>query len=153
MFNYDFEGKPTGARASAKARLVAAVVAIACAVLLGTAATLQADDRGHGTHTQLGLPPCGFANATGMPCATCGMTTSFALAADGKLISAFQAQPFGALLAVAAAVTLLLTAYAAVSGLNLVPLLGLVFNTPVLVTLGALLIAGWGYKLVLGLGG
>jgi hypothetical protein len=31
------------------------------------------------THTQMGLPPCSFKTMSGLPCPSCGMTTSFAL--------------------------------------------------------------------------
>lgn len=60
---------------------------------------LHPDTRGHGTHEQLGLPPCGFLMVTGFPCPSCGMTTSFALTMRGRWISAFLVQPFGFLLA------------------------------------------------------
>lgn len=51
------------------------------------------------THTQLGLPPCTFKAVTGMPCASCGMTTSFALSIRGDLFHAVQANFVGTLLA------------------------------------------------------
>src|SRR5438132_6029980 len=35
------------------------------------------------THMQLGLPPCNFRILTGLPCPSCGMTTSFALLVRG----------------------------------------------------------------------
>ncbi|MCA9610613.1 MAG: hypothetical protein KC619_33690, partial [Myxococcales bacterium] len=36
--------------------------------VLVTAAMLTPSPEGHGTHTQLGLPPCGFLVYTGYPC-------------------------------------------------------------------------------------
>ncbi|NBO19844.1 MAG: DUF2752 domain-containing protein, partial [Proteobacteria bacterium] len=38
---------------------------------------LTPDARGLGTHEQLGLPPCGFYLWYGLPCPSCGMTTSW----------------------------------------------------------------------------
>jgi hypothetical protein len=67
--------------------------------LLGLARTLKPDPRGFGTHTQLGLPPCIFATATGRLCPTCGMTTSFAWFARGRLDRSWQTNPAGCLLA------------------------------------------------------
>lgn len=51
------------------------------------------------THRQLGLPPCSFKEATGYPCPSCGMTTSFALLVRGDVWNALQANAVGALLA------------------------------------------------------
>ena len=70
--------------------------------LLVTAATLQPDTRGFGTHQQLGLPPCSFKEMTGLRCPSCGMTTSWSNMMDGKVISSFQANTGGALLAITA---------------------------------------------------
>ena len=69
----------------------------ACTVL-GVAAWLRPDPTGHGTHTQLGLPPCGMMVNTGIPCPSCGMTTAFAFAIRGNVIESLRAQPFGTLL-------------------------------------------------------
>lgn len=85
------------------ARLGAGVCAAACLAVLITAWRLQPSAAGHGTHTQLGLPACGFALAFNKPCFTCGMTTAFAHAAHGQFWAGFKAQPFGLLLSVATA--------------------------------------------------
>ncbi len=50
---------------------------------------------GYGTHQQLGLPPCAFFKLTGIPCPSCGLTTSFAHAARLHFYQAFVTQPFG----------------------------------------------------------
>lgn len=67
------------------------------AVLI-TAAALTPSAAGHGTHTQLGLAPCGFLAYTGYPCPGCGLTTSFAHMIRLQVIGAFEANPFGILL-------------------------------------------------------
>jgi hypothetical protein len=51
------------------------------------------------THRQLGLPPCTFYYATGVPCPACGMTTSFALLVRGDVAHSLQANWVGTLLA------------------------------------------------------
>ncbi|MFW6336806.1 MAG: DUF2752 domain-containing protein [Phycisphaeraceae bacterium] len=140
-------------RAGTSARWWSAAVAVACLAGLIVASQLRASDAGLGTHTQLGLAPCGFEAATGMPCATCGMTTSFALAADGRLIDAFHVQPFGALLALLSAVAVLLAGYAAIAGMSLMPLLSALTNSSVILTAVALLLAAWAYKMMLSIGG
>jgi Protein of unknown function (DUF2752) len=51
------------------------------------------------THRQMGLPPCTFKQLTGMPCPSCGMTSSFALTVRGDLWNAAQANWVGMVLA------------------------------------------------------
>jgi len=51
------------------------------------------------THRQLGLPPCTFKEMTGLPCPSCGMTTSFSFMVRGDVWNAVQANVVGALLA------------------------------------------------------
>ncbi len=51
------------------------------------------------THLQLGLPPCTFRMLTGLPCPSCGMTTSFALLAHGDPANSLRANSVGTLLA------------------------------------------------------
>lgn len=80
-------------------RLSLAAAAAGIVAVLGTAAVLRPDPRGHGTHTQLGLAPCNYFRMTGRRCPACGMTTAFAWAVRGRLDRAWGANPAGALLA------------------------------------------------------
>lgn len=52
------------------------------------------------THLQIGLPPCTFRYLTGVPCPSCGMTTSFALLMRADLENSLRANAVGTLLAV-----------------------------------------------------
>ena len=67
------------------------------------AALLTPDPDGFGTHTQLGLPPCGFFVVTGLPCPGCGLTTCFAFMIRGDVVEATRANPFGVMLFLASA--------------------------------------------------
>ena len=42
------------------------------------ARSIEPDQRGYGTHEQVGLPPCTFIRVFNVRCPTCGMMTSFA---------------------------------------------------------------------------
>jgi len=70
------------------------IVAGAIAVL-AVALAIEPDVRGYGTHTQLGLPPCGFLLLTGSPCPGCGLTTAFAHGIRGQWSLAASANPLG----------------------------------------------------------
>lgn len=61
---------------------------------------LEPSPRGHGTHQQLGFPPCSIQFLFGVPCPGCGMTTSFAWYVRGNWIKAWQANPAGLYLAI-----------------------------------------------------
>ncbi|QDU81704.1 hypothetical protein Pla110_34490 [Polystyrenella longa] len=54
---------------------------------------------GSGTHQQLGLPPCTMKVVMGIPCPSCGMTTSFSNFVRGNFVAAYSANPAGLLLA------------------------------------------------------
>src|SRR6185437_2336397 len=43
--------------------------------------------RSMATHRQMGLPPCTFYATCGLPCPSCGMTTSFSLLIHGDAIN------------------------------------------------------------------
>ncbi len=74
------------------------VVALGGTTVIGLAAWLEPDARGHGTHEQLGLSPCIFHTLTGLPCPMCGATTAFSHLAHGHVVEAVLAQPFAAVL-------------------------------------------------------
>ena len=52
-----------------------------------------------GTHQQLGLPECNFKALSGLPCPSCGMTTSFALLVRADVWNSMRANFAGTMLA------------------------------------------------------
>lgn len=52
------------------------------------------------THTQMGFPRCTFKKITGVPCPSCGMTSSFSLLIHGDPWNSLRANFVGTLLAV-----------------------------------------------------
>lgn len=64
-------------------------------ITLAIARALNPSAKGYGTHQQLGLPPCVFFKLTGIPCPSCGLTTSFAHATRLHLYQSLITQPFG----------------------------------------------------------
>lgn len=133
-------------RATGRERLVAGLASLACAGVLGIGAWLEPATPGHGTHTQLGLPPCGWATVLGFPCPTCGMTTSFAHAADGNLAASFSAQPAGCLMAVATAIGFWCTLHVAVTGSRLGGPAAALLRPRSMWVVAGLCLAAWAYK-------
>jgi hypothetical protein len=84
-----------GRQADGFERALFGLVALGALVCLILAAWINPDRRGHGTHEQLGLPPCGMVAAYGLPCPSCGFTTSFALAVRFRFWESLVNQPFG----------------------------------------------------------
>jgi hypothetical protein len=84
-----------GPRITTASRWTLAAITVACLVVLAVAGRLRPSPLGHGTHTQLGLPPCSFRVATGLPCPSCGMTTAFAWTVRGRIDQAWAANPAG----------------------------------------------------------
>lgn len=128
-------------------RLIAAAALLPCVAVLLVAASLTPDPAGTGTHRQLGLPPCGMLAATGLPCATCGMTTAFSYTAHGELWSALVTQPAGATLAVLTAMAIPTLGYAVVTGAALGPLARALLRPRTALLLAVLVMAGWAYTL------
>ena len=64
--------------------------------VIGVVLTPSVD--GHGTHQQLGLPPCPCVLIFNRPCPGCGLTTSWSSLLHGRIGAAFKANWFGPLL-------------------------------------------------------
>ncbi|MBM4391946.1 MAG: DUF2752 domain-containing protein [Deltaproteobacteria bacterium] len=79
-------------------RVVGAVLAVPSWTVLGLARWLDPNPQGYGTHLQLGMSECTMMHFTGYPCPMCGMTTTFALYADLRVVDALLNQPFGLVL-------------------------------------------------------
>ncbi len=127
-------------------RLIWAAVSVGCLSLLGIAAWLDPSPAGHGTHTQLGLPPCGWSAYLHHPCPTCGMTTAFSLAVHGRPLASFLAQPMGFLLCLATAGGFWAALYISLTGSQLGRVFGRMVTPRVLWCVAALAAAAWAYK-------
>ncbi len=62
---------------------------------ISVAAFLEPNVAGHGTHTQIGFPPCPWQSVYARPCPTCGMTTAWAAMLNGDFALAIRAHLFG----------------------------------------------------------
>lgn len=88
-------GRPLSSRARV-------LLTVGGALLVGgfvLAASVTPDPRGFGTHERLGLAPCTVRRMFGIPCPTCGMTTSFAHFVRGHIRQSARANVAGCLLA------------------------------------------------------
>jgi hypothetical protein len=74
------------------------------------------------------------------------MTTAFALAAKGRILDSFVAQPMGCLLAVMAGMTLVGAAWTVVSGHTLWPVYERLWTARTAWLLGLAALFAWGYK-------
>jgi hypothetical protein len=82
------------------------LLVLAVSALVAVGFWLDPNPSGHGTHRQMGFPPCTIYYLTGRLCPSCGMTTSVSATLHGKFALAWRANPFGIafiLLAVGAA--------------------------------------------------
>lgn len=95
--------EPPGFPIGQRGRALLAVLSLALIAGFCLGAWLQPDPRGFGTHRQLGLPPCSVRLLFGIPCPSCGMTTSIAYLMRGQLMESFRANPAGLALGIACA--------------------------------------------------
>ena len=129
-----------------RGRALALLVALLCATPLVIASFLHASAAGHGTHLQLGLPPCGWVAFFHHPCPTCGMTTAFTHSVHGDVVAAFRAQPFGFLLCVIAGVAFWVALYASLTGAAVHRAIAPILGARTLWVLLALALLAWGYR-------
>jgi hypothetical protein len=145
IFSPDF----TPVRATVSQRLLALTVALACVAPLVVAAQLTPSPTGVGTHSEMGFASCQFLDRTGLPCPTCGMTTSFAWFARGNLLASAYVQPMGFVGALLAAAGFWIGLYIAVTGRPVVRLLQMVPYRYYLIPLLTFAVGAWGWKMFL----
>ena len=137
------------ARASVAGRLLAGAIALGSLTVLVVAATLVPSASGLGTHQALGLQRCDFLTRTGLPCPSCGMTTSFAHFADGNWPASVYVQPMGFALAVIAGMAVWGAAYVAISGRPAHRILRAVPGLAIVLPLLGLAVAAWAWKILI----
>ena len=136
-------------RTRSAAHWVCLAAAAACWLALAVlGALLEPAPEGHGTHTQLGLPPCRFFELTGWPCPGCGVTTAVVLATHGELARAFVTQPFGAALALGMAMFPVWALVQALRGRDLGERRPAWANRTTLVAAALLALGAWAYRLI-----
>lgn len=101
------------------ARWSHALLLIGVLVMFAIAWYLTPNPQGHGTHQQLGLPPCTIYYLTGRPCPSCGLTTSVSAIVHGQLRLAWRANPIGFLIVAIALGVALNSLYALLRGRSL----------------------------------
>ncbi|MBY0310862.1 MAG: DUF2752 domain-containing protein [Phycisphaerales bacterium] len=145
---FETGGNPLRLRAGVGERISAGILAAVALAVLITASLLRPAEAGVGTHTQLGLPACGWMQAAGYPCPTCGMTTSFAAAANAQPVRALLAQPFGAGLALLTSAFFWGALHVAVFGSKLGRIVESWLRPRVLWVALALFLMAWAYKVL-----
>jgi hypothetical protein len=130
-----------------KGRALAILLSLGSLAVLGVALSLKPSPRGIGTHLRLGLQPCQFERQTGVPCPTCGMTTSFAYFARGRILASLYVQPMGTLLAFMAAMVFWVGTYEALTGRAFHRLLQILPAGYYLWTLFGLALVAWAWKI------
>ncbi|MCI0389516.1 MAG: DUF2752 domain-containing protein, partial [Acidobacteria bacterium] len=105
----DFENWRLGFTSQDRIRYL--VVAGSSTALLLIARLLRPSVDGVGTHRQLWLPPCAFLHFTGIPCPSCGLTTSVAHAARLHFYESVITQPFGLVVFISAVLGIPLSIY------------------------------------------
>ena len=135
-------------------RLLAGAVALGCLVVLLVAAGIPPSPSGTGTHADsLGMPKCSLLAQTGIPCPSCGMTTSFAFVTKGNVLASAYVQPMGTVLALLAAGCVWGGAYIAITGRPAQRLLRLLPARYTLFPLLLFAVLAWGWKILIHLNG
>jgi hypothetical protein len=142
-----------GASLSVIARLVSLVISLGCLTVLIIAARLTPDPAGVSTHTHLGLHQCEFLDKTGIPCPSCGMTTSFAWFVRGNLLASLYIQPMGTVLAASCAFVFWAALYIAISGKPFARLMRLVPSRYYVGPLLTWALLAWAWKVFIHLRG
>lgn len=121
---------------------------VAATTLLAVARSLHPSERGFGTHQQLGLPPCVFLQLTGIPCPSCGLTTSFAHAAHLHWLASFTTQPFGFVAFWLTVLSIAFAFYAIYRRVTWEQMLYTLLTNRLMYALLALYLLSWVYKII-----
>src|SRR4051812_24285773 len=135
------------------ARAIALLIAAACLAVLLIAAKLTPSRAGVATHTQLGMNDCQFLARTGLPCPSCGMTTSFSLFVRGKLLGSLYVQPMGTVLATLATLTFWAALYVGITGKPIARLMRMIPSRYYLAPLLTWALLAWAWKIFIHLRG
>jgi hypothetical protein len=141
-------------KVSPYARLVALAVAALAVAPLVIAVNLRPSPSGVGTHLSMGFQRCAFLTQTGLPCPSCGMTTSFAHFVRGQWLASLYVQPGGFFLALLCGALFWAALYMAITArpihrlVNQLP--GGIKTLPIV--LGFFILA-WGWKIFIHLRG
>ena len=136
-------------------RFSALAVALGCLLVLLIASQLTPSPLGYGSHTgyPLRLQSCAFMEHTGLPCPSCGMTTSWTWFARGNLAASLYVQPMGTVLAALTVCCFWTALYVALTGRPVYRLLRILPGRYYFVPLAALALLGWGWKIFIHLSG
>lgn len=140
-------------RLTVRGRLTALGVALVVLAPLIIASMLRPSPDGYGSHQELGLAPCQFMQRTGLPCPSCGMTTSWTWFVRGNLQASFYTQPMGMVLAALAAGCFWIALYCALTGRPVFRLLRVILSRYYFVPLLSFAILAWGWKIFIHLTG
>ena len=144
------ERQPAAGGPARRARLRGLLIAMCCWAVLVTGWCLEPRAIGHGTHEQLGMPPCSFLSTTGYPCAFCGLTTSVSAMAHGRIADAFRANAFGVVLFAVLAAATVVSMTELITARNIARGLRARWWWYVVAAVAGVL-AGWGWKVVGGI--
>jgi len=136
-------------------RLLALLLCAAAMALLVTAVLIKPSPEGLGTHRQIKYlspygsapPQCEFLRATGLPCPTCGMTTSYSWFVRGNWVASFYVQPMGFCLALMTGAFFWACLFVALTGAPIHRLLMQIRGVVWITGLVGFAIAAWGWKI------
>jgi hypothetical protein len=134
-------------------RVTAGLVAAAMFGVLAIAVSLRPSPKGIGTHEGMGFHGCDFLTRTGLPCPSCGMTTSFAWFVRGNWIASFYVQPMGFVLAIITGTVFWAALYIALTGRPIQRLLRQMNGAWMIAALMGFGIAAWAWKIFIHLRG
>jgi len=142
----------SGGRRSLEHGFVLAGALLGPVLLLLLGFFVSPDPRGFGTHEKLGLPPCVMMAWLHVPCPGCGVTTSVALAAHGRIWDSIRNQPFGFLVALSIPAAAIWAIAGHLRGRDLYRDLGSIRVGPWLLWLAGAVALSWFYKIAAVLG-